>query len=387
MSKTPFMKMELPVPGSTPAGEWGGKLNRALEEHVDVHDHSDGRGRPIAPRGMHIDETLPMNNNELSNAKAVGFVDGSGIPNGTGKVFVKDGDLHFVDAYGRVVQLTEDGQVLPGREGNILDLAPPAEVRYSAIEQTFSFLDNASQGIRAMLDVGSIKLRALVQGAKRILIKSPPGLADDYELTLPGSLPSAKRVVHLDEAGVLSAEKVGTDVIGDGAVTPVKLQGGEISENWLADGAVTTKKLAPSNFQMSQSCGEDIHGGEALGMVPVPNMSVTVQATAGRPILVLAQATNPLQSGYWSSRNVGSSNEQACVEVRVFTQGSLSGILPVILAASKTDEIYRASTLSLVYVPSQTTQTTFTAYFGSDDPEREAKVAGASNMRLVAVEF
>lgn len=57
MPKTPNMQLHLPVPGQTPAGEWGGKLNQALEQ-VDAHDHTQEGAANYSYVALGADGTL-----------------------------------------------------------------------------------------------------------------------------------------------------------------------------------------------------------------------------------------------------------------------------------------------------------------------------------------
>lgn len=243
MSDTPYMKMKLPVPGTTPAGQWGGQLNEALRDHVDSHDHVPGRGKPVPSDGIKIDKDLQFRGNSATNAKSVGLVSQQTKIGTPGHVHVVDGDLYFTDGHGRHVRLTENGQVVPGLEGNIQGLVHPAEARYSGVEQKFTFTQNVNTGIRAMLDVGGLMIRAMAAGAKRILLKAPE-IVDEYDLTLPDALPESNLPVFLDEKGQLSTTgQLQTAQIADKAVTTAKIDDGAVTTAKLDDGAVTTDKI------------------------------------------------------------------------------------------------------------------------------------------------
>lgn len=245
MSKTPFMKMELPVPGETPAGEWGGKLNAALEYQVDEHDHSEGKGRRITPLGMKIDRDLPMSGNQLTEAKAVELLDQPTQPMGLRRAYSSGGDLFWVDSTGRAIQLTRDGQVMPSLEGNITGLVPPAEVRWSFIDGLYSFFEHAANKALAAVEVGTVVISRFAEAAGAIGILPPKNIEADYDMTLPMGLPTEEWPLFLDQDGQLGTEgQIKSQHLGDGVVVPEKILNGAVTTPKVRDGAVTTEKLA-----------------------------------------------------------------------------------------------------------------------------------------------
>lgn len=78
---------------------------------LDLHDHTTGKGVRIPTAGVNINADLEFNNNsatELEGASFTSQVSNSAVAN---TIFVKNGELYYVDASLNVVQLTSGGSI------------------------------------------------------------------------------------------------------------------------------------------------------------------------------------------------------------------------------------------------------------------------------------
>src|SRR5574337_725693 len=122
MSTTsPNMGLIVPTPatsGVTGSGDVGPdyaiNISNDLLSTIDQHDHSSGKGVQITPAGININADLSLQQNNLIQSRAVRFVSQASALSGVGDVtelFVKTGDLYYINSSGTPVQLTSGSQV------------------------------------------------------------------------------------------------------------------------------------------------------------------------------------------------------------------------------------------------------------------------------------
>lgn len=373
MAKTPNMQLDLPVPGETPAGEWGEQVNEAFEA-IDSHNHASGKGVRVPVAGIAWNADVPLAANSITQAGSIGFGDRASLLSTGRRLFVHNGDLYYTDSSSRSVRLTVDGEVASATEGAIDGLAPPAAVAYEGIDQRFTFFSNEGTGTRGIIDVGPVDVREPTSGAKRVRIKSPSALASDYDITLPTALPASTYPLCVSSAGQVSATagQVSTAALADGAVTTAKLK----------DGAVTRTKLSPVGQQVSDSCGA--FSADSTGFTPVTNMVVEI-TTSGRPIMVMAVADGSENYSEWQHpASAGSTGIRVGLTV---DDGDNETVIARILLSATASTLagWAPSTLSAVYVPPAAGTYTFKAQLAS--ASGVANPAYARYMRLVAWEL
>lgn len=194
--------MSLTIPGvGTEAGpDFALEINSALTL-LDQHDHTPGKGVPISPAGMNINDTLAFNNNFLSQVAGVSLLAQSTTP-GLSTVYQSGVDLYFVDGLGNNVRLTQSGGTA-GTPGSITNLIAPASATY--VSGTSTFVWQSDVNTAANMDAGSLLLRNLSPNSTFALtLSAPAGLANNYGITLP-LLPSVQSFVTLDNSGQMSA--------------------------------------------------------------------------------------------------------------------------------------------------------------------------------------
>lgn len=114
MPTTPNMNMVLPTPTVTNGPEWATEVNAALTDQVDTHDHSPGKGVPIAASAIDIDADLPFNSNRATELKSTKF--DTQVSTLTGalnvqSVYSYNGDLYYTNDAGIAVQVTDGNNV------------------------------------------------------------------------------------------------------------------------------------------------------------------------------------------------------------------------------------------------------------------------------------
>lgn len=117
---TPYMAMDLPVPGTTAGGAgalylWAEKLNTALEDVVDGHDHSSGKGTRVPTSGININADLEFNGYDATELRSTRFEQQSSVAASDDiaclYVLSSTGDLYYRNAGGTQIRLTSGGAV------------------------------------------------------------------------------------------------------------------------------------------------------------------------------------------------------------------------------------------------------------------------------------
>ncbi|MEZ0208563.1 MAG: phage tail protein [Candidatus Paceibacterota bacterium] len=109
---TPYMNLDLPVPGVTDGPDWAEKEVTAFET-VDAHDHSPGKGTPVPSAGISIDADLDFDNNKLTAVQAVNLEDQDSALSAANvqSVYAVDGDLWYNNSSGTPVQITQGSSI------------------------------------------------------------------------------------------------------------------------------------------------------------------------------------------------------------------------------------------------------------------------------------
>ncbi len=201
---TPNMNLTLPVPGTggTPGPTWASEINTALET-VDAHAHTSGDGVAIASAAIDIDADLVFNDFSLTSLLAAKFTTQASNPTGEPLIFVKNGELTYIDSSGNVVPITTAGAVA-GSVGSISGLASPASASFGS--DTFTWLyDSAKAARMANADIILYPYDGIGTAyVNTVTIKAPTALAAAYSLTLPLAVPANSNIVCMDGSGVLS---------------------------------------------------------------------------------------------------------------------------------------------------------------------------------------
>jgi hypothetical protein len=339
MSTTPNMGLFESTPLVTVGPTWASHIEDSLLL-IDAHDHTTGKGLPIAAAALNINADLPFGSYQATGLKAAAFTSQSSTLATASRIYVVSGDLYYNNAAGTAIQVTSGTSVNVAGVGGITGLAgTTGAVTYSNITKTFTFTQDA--GKTASLIAGTVTVSEPgVSSASLINIKSPVALAGSYDITFPATLPVATKYLQVSAAGQLvatdaldnstlevsagsmrikdlgvttaklaatsiTAAKLGNDIAGDGltgangvalAVNPDGV-GIEISADQvrLKASGVTQVKLANSNYAVSASTGVITQVG--AGTTAIASQSLTVQ-NSGRLVLMQLVGTTGATLSY-----------------------------------------------------------------------------------------
>lgn len=291
---TPYMNLTLPVVGplGTTGPDWANIINAALM-YVDAHDHSSGNGKQITPAGININQTLPMNSQQLSEIASLALDNLVSQPTSTNLVYEYSGELYFNDSSGNQVQLTSGGTINVASLGTITGdySTSTADLTYSDTSKTYIF--KQSPTVTANVDCGPVKIYRNTASSPYARIQQSNSQAGNLDWTLPASYPASKLPLKVDGSGVQTIEQIVTADITDlnvtagklatDAVETAKINNLAVTTGKIADGAITQAKRAALGQQISASCGGFYTSSTTA--VDVTNLSVSI-TTTGRPVFV-----------------------------------------------------------------------------------------------------
>lgn len=262
---------------------------------IDSHDHSAGKGIPIGPAGIYINQDFLFNHFNATQLRSSRFDSQSAalaLAADINMTYVVNGELYYNDASGTPVQITAGGSVNVSGVGGISGLSgTTAAVTYDNINKVFVFTQDS--GISAGLDSGPLTIRENVASAHGVTLQSPTSLAGDYALTLLAALPVSTLPLLVSSAGVMSTGQILTAQLTDlnvttaklaaSAVTTAKIAASNVTTATIADGAVTPIKLSFANYVLSSSCGLYSFTGNTTAQ-SVTNLDATITVSGHRPI-------------------------------------------------------------------------------------------------------
>lgn len=246
---SPNMLLPVPVVGVEPGPQFAIDINACLQL-LDEHNHSSGKGVPISPNGLNINDDLPFNDNNATELRSLRFEDQVSALSDMADISclysvtggTNGSNLYFNTGDGTQVPIVVNGGVA-GAPGNITGLVSPASASYVSGSQTFVFESQANQA--ANIDVASITLRAPIPNSPGITINAASPVPADYNLVLPGSLPSSDAAVVVSPAGNV-AYSIGA-FMPTGAVIPYA--GASAPAGFLiADGAAVSRTTYAALF-------------------------------------------------------------------------------------------------------------------------------------------
>lgn len=215
---TPNIGLTQPVPGvgGTPGPQWASEINSDLEL-LDEHDHAPGRGVAVTPAGLNINADLEFNTHDAASIRGAKFVTQVSDLATFSTVFVKNGELTFIDGVGNVVALTAAGSVA-GATGSISGLVSPASAVYSPVSKSFTWSFDSSKPARmANADIIMYPYDGVTAFVNTITLKVPTAIAAAYSLTLPAAVPTNPNVLSMSGAGALSTGMADGTAVNPGA--------------------------------------------------------------------------------------------------------------------------------------------------------------------------
>jgi hypothetical protein len=201
-------------------------------------------------------------------------------------VYAVSGDLYYNNSSGTAIKITSAGAINVASLGTITGdySSTSAAVSYNNTTKSYTFTQGTpNTTFYAALVAGNLVTTEQVSGGKSVTIQCPTGLAANYSLTLPASLPgSGTKFLTVSSGGV----------IGDAYdVDSLTL---EISTNEMRvkDGGITKAKLATKSTGTSVAAGGVAISGSSGtfstvsgSYVDVTNLSVTI-TTLGSPVVI-----------------------------------------------------------------------------------------------------
>lgn len=289
---SPNMNLPVPIVGEEAGPAYATDVNNCMSV-IDSHDHSTGSGVQITPSGINISADLPFNNNNATVLKTARFTAQSSPITASSPnldcLYVSGVDLYYNDGSGNQVRITQSGGVA-GSPGSIANLTSPASATY--VSGTSTFVWQSAASTPANMDAGSYILREVAANANGITISSPSGLASNYSVTFPGSLPGQQNFMTLDNSGNIATWAVDNSTLEVSSNT-LRIKASGVGTTQIADGAVTKPKEGPTGQQISLSCGNPF-GVVSVTPADVTNLSITL-TTYGNPVMLMLipGGTNP----------------------------------------------------------------------------------------------
>lgn len=280
---TPYMGLQLPIPGTTTGPTWATMLNTALAA-VDGHNHSPGYGAQIPTSGLALNADLPFNNYNLTLVRAARFKDAGGSLTGAadlGELYVGNGNLYYNNGSGQAIQITSGAGLNAASIGGIGGdyTTSGASVFYTSSANYYTFQGTTS-GSHGGIASGELSLY-LATGTPNITLTPPPGLLSTYTLTLPLTLPVSTQIVTIDATGAIAAALApdNSTLQMSGGVLSVKPLG--ITASQIANATVTGAKIASATVTGSNLAGATVTGSN-LASATVTGANIASQTiTAG----------------------------------------------------------------------------------------------------------
>lgn len=202
---TTYMGLTLPtVDGSVDT--WGTELNTLLEDLVDPHDHTSGKGARIPSAGLDIDANISIATYNLTSVGGLAFASSPAVAPTSLGLYIASNELIWVTSGGTTVQLTNGAALNTSLLGGITGdyTSTDADVEYVDAEKAYEFKQDEGPDHWANLKVGNVYVFEPTSGITNAVgLKSPTSLASAYDITLPAALPAATELLTMTSAGVL----------------------------------------------------------------------------------------------------------------------------------------------------------------------------------------
>lgn len=201
MATTPNMNLVLPTVSVT-VGPTFATMQNQVDETVDSHDHTFGKGVRIPPSGLDISSELAFGGNPATELQSTQFESQTTALTGlTASLYFLNGDLYAIDGDGTSVRVTENGSLSAAGTGTIAGLpSGTASAAFSA--STFTF--KASTNRYATMVTGPLRVRRGDEdNPNSITLQPPASLAGSYSYTLPGVFPATTQFLTVDNGGTI----------------------------------------------------------------------------------------------------------------------------------------------------------------------------------------
>jgi len=205
MVKTPNMNLNKPASTAT-LSDYYDSID-AILDRLDSHDHSAGKGVKLTPASINITSNLAFNDNAITEAKYLQYVNQDAHPTPTTATYFKDGFFYIRTPSGTNIQLTTatgfNGALVGGIGGDYSTSG--AILEYDSLSEAYSFFRETN--FYASIKTGDITIYETDEEGTTngITFKAPDGLATSYDLVLPADAPATSdSVMVVNTSGVAS---------------------------------------------------------------------------------------------------------------------------------------------------------------------------------------
>lgn len=228
MPISPNMGLNVPVPTVTPGPQYAQDISSNFSV-IDSHNHSPGSGSLVPFSGITADQDLSAGGYSIFNLKTATLNNLSVSPPLSGSLYMLGNNLFFKDGSGAFDVQVTNGAALAGAAGTISGL-PTGTASASYLSGSGTFRFQSATNTAAQMDVGPIILRKTSASSNSITIAPNAGLASNYSLTLPASLPATNSLVQSDASGNLSFVST-SSVLPVGSI--IQYSGSSAPTGWL----------------------------------------------------------------------------------------------------------------------------------------------------------
>lgn len=201
-STTPNMTLIIPDVGTTVGPTWASELNTALEV-VDEHDHTSGKGVKVPVAGLNINGDLSFASHDIIDLNAVVLDDLSADVSTATSIYVKNGELFYIDDAATSTQITSNGSVA-GATGTISGMTGGAAVEYSLLNQQYSFLFDASSPAKLLSgDLDLYPFDGATVYSDYVTLRVDTAIGAQYDWVFPLAVPSKTSPLIWTGAGVV----------------------------------------------------------------------------------------------------------------------------------------------------------------------------------------
>ena len=300
MATTTFMGLTLPTPETTIGPTWANQLNTALTS-IDRHDHTSGNGDRIPIAGLNINDNLNLGAYNIENVTDLTLVNQGSNSATNNTVFVKNGELYFLDGSGQDVQLTTGGTVnYGGASGNITGMTGSARVEYDVGTKTYDFIQDNGVNF-ANLECNDIDINGVLTVGGAITFGST--------LTVTSNITSTVGDITASAGNIIAT--LGNITAGSGDITATSgniiASAGEVRADTITDAAGTGAPLLSEGIDLAFNKPITNNGGDFLATGGYITNSDTI-ADSGTVRIRVSGANSGSRCGMLIATNSSTSN-------------------------------------------------------------------------------
>lgn len=210
---TTYMNLTLPVVSTTLGPTWATNLNTAIEDGIDSHDHTSGKGKQVPTAGLDINANLDFQSHKAYNLYSAQFESANSTLTGAANAnsaFVYNGDLYYTNSGGTAVQITSGGSLVatPGAVDSLETAAINSNTTISPSD-TFVYLIIDTSASRTI----TLPQASAVSAGRIYILKDASGLSNTNPITVNRS---ASDTIDGATSLTIASNYSSTWLIGDG---------------------------------------------------------------------------------------------------------------------------------------------------------------------------